>query len=59
MLILLFVHINDIGDTQPEKFIIYIITFLNNGFYICQLTDYWQLFMILTSDKIFAGAQLL
>ena len=32
------------------------LTFYHNGFYLCQLTDYRQLFMI--GDKIFADAQL-
>ena len=41
MWILLFVHINDIGDTQTCK-----IYLFNNGFYLCQLTDNRQLFMI-------------
>ena len=41
MWILLFVHIINIGDTQTCK-----IYFFNNGFYLCQLTEYHQLFII-------------
>ena len=41
MRILLYVYINDIDDIQTYK-----INLFNNGFYLCQLTDYRQLFMI-------------
>ena len=35
------VLIINIGDTQPVK-----LTFLNNGLYLCQLTDNYQFFMV-------------
>ena len=46
MWILLCVHIIDIGDTQTCK-----IYLFNNGFYLCQLTDYLPI-INLNSDKI-------